>query len=179
MAKINYKYTYEEVKNNYHFKLVSKLIKRKYDWVTKVDIDGSTLDEYNVIFLILTVDPEKIKKEFGWDYSWFLKRIFSESDEYIDNRLGNEVYPTISSFMQIDFQDQEFIMDSFNEIIRSVKLNQIVPNDLKLQGNRNFAIDGYKIDPKFVEKMKNEARIKVESQAYRKLLEKISVRIPY
>ena len=177
MATIRRNYTYEEVKNNYEFKLVSGLLKRKFSWITKVDLDAEELNNYNIIFLILYVNPEKIKDEYGWDYSWMLKNILKESDEFIDKHLRNRMFPTISSFMDINYSDQDDLNHEIHNIFKSVKTNQIIPNDIKLQGNRNFSVDGFIISNKFIDKLKNEPTVTLESETYRKLFKKISASI--
>jgi hypothetical protein len=177
MATIRRNYTYEEVKNNYEFKLVSGLLKRKFSWITKVDLNAEEINNYNIIFLILYVNPEKINEEYGWDYSWMLKNMSKESDEFIDKHLRNRQFPTISSFMDINYSDQDDIDNEIQKIFKSVKTNQIIPNDIKLQGGRSFSVDGFIISNKFIDKLKNEPTVTLESETYRKLFKKISASI--
>lgn len=174
MANVQFRYSEEELLNTYEYKLASKLIKKKFPWVTSVKFNPDEINNYNIIFLILVVDPKKIKEYEDWDYSFMLKRIFKEDDQYIDTYLRNRVFPTISSFMDINFSDQEYVIDDIQSIFKSIKSNPTIPKELKLQGRRSFSIDGYIIDNNFIDEMKKDENLTMESQTYWRLFRKIS-----
>ena len=63
--------TKQELDNNYEYKVVKKVLLREFPFIKSIDVNEDKLNEYSIISLDLTIDPQMITDEYGWELtSW-------------------------------------------------------------------------------------------------------------
>lgn len=140
--------TKEEVENNYEFKLIRRIILREYPWIKDVVVPSDEeINEYNLIFLDLVVDPFELQRETGWPLASWMKFYLTTSHHPL--KVKDHAY--VSSYLSTMFDtDRDTVSPTHNEIentMRSVQKSPAIPSDLKLGKDRNFAIGQYAVPP--------------------------------
>lgn len=95
--------TYSDFINSYGFKHAIKLLKKKFPWVTKIEIDPYTYHTYkNIIYLDVYINTETFietmevsgesipnwNSEYGWSG---LDIIFDDIDRYESKKISKEI----------------------------------------------------------------------------------------
>ena len=52
--------TYQQLMDNYEFKIAKKMLKREYPWIKDVVIREDEINKWNLIFLDVTIDPYEL-----------------------------------------------------------------------------------------------------------------------
>ena len=134
--------TYEELMDNYEFKVSKKILMREYPWIKDVVYKNpNDINKYNLIFIDLVVDPYELAEEYGWDVIW-----------YIDRRVEQGEFPNYS-YLSILFdgpKSTDGAKDLQNQIERdlhSIHNSAAIPQELKLPEDRRLVIGGVYVDP--------------------------------
>ena len=131
MAKKDFQeMTYEELLNNYEFKLASKIIKREYPFIKKVIMrEPEDINKYSLIFLDFEVDPKKLMEFYGEDLAsyvlWNIK----------NNKTFWSSYLTL--FMETGNREK-YGETQFNDLLKSVHTQASIPSELKLHPTRGL-----------------------------------------
>lgn len=126
--------TPEQVKGSYEFKVLKRLLKDEFDYVTDVKIQDDKLNDYNLIFLDVIVDPFKMGETYDlrvWD-GIFFTTLFS-------NRDFESPFPRVF-FKGAPDNISRVIDGEFDDIIKSVRDSKIIPNNMKLPEPRSFKV---------------------------------------
>jgi hypothetical protein len=159
MAIIN-KIEYQELLDNYEFKAIKKLLKISHPWIIDFIVNKDEINKYNIIFVGLVVNPKLLKEKFDWDYGWYIKSLANRGPQAIEDYLRGREFLSLSSFMEDDgYIDASDVKIELSKIFNSIKKNPAIPNNLKLVGRRSLDVDGFYIDPKFIEELKNDPKI--------------------
>ena len=134
--------TYEELMDNYEFKVSKKILMREYPWIKDVVYKNpNDINKYSLIFIDLVVDPYELAEEYGWDVIW-----------YIDRRVEQGEFPNYS-YLSILFdgpKSTDGAKDLQNQIERdlhSIHRSPAIPQELKLPEDRRLVIGGVYVDP--------------------------------
>jgi hypothetical protein len=134
--------TYEELMDNYEFKVSKKILMREYPWIKDVVYKNpNDINKYSLIFIDLVVDPYELAEEYGWDVIW-----------YIDRRVAQGEFPNYS-YLSILFdgpKSTDGAKDLQNQIERdlhSIHRSPAIPQELKLPEDRRLVIGGVYVDP--------------------------------
>ena len=134
--------TYEELMDNYEFKVSKKILMREYPWIKDVVYKNpNDINKYSLIFIDLVVDPYELAEEYGWDVIW-----------YIDRRVALGEFPNYS-YLSILFdgpKSTDGAKDLQNQIERdlhSIHRSAAIPQELKLPEDRRLVIGGVYVDP--------------------------------
>jgi len=134
--------TYEELMDNYEFKVSKKILMREYPWIKDVVYKNpNDINKYNLIFIDLVVDPYELAEEYGWDVIW-----------YIDRRVAHGEFPNYS-YLSILFdgpKSTDGAKDLQNQIemdLLSIHRSAAIPQELKLPEDRRLVIGGVYVDP--------------------------------
>jgi len=134
--------TYEELMDNYEFKVSKKILMREYPWIKDVVYKNpNDINKYNLIFIDLVVDPYELAEEYGWDVIW-----------YIDRRVEQGEFPNYS-YLSILF-DGPKSTDGAKELQNQIEMDLLsihrsaaIPQELKLPEDRRLVIGGVYVDP--------------------------------
>lgn len=125
--------TYEQIVDSYEFKVVSKLLRKEYPWIKKVEIDRPSLSEYNMIFLEIQVDYELFSEYYDVELRPYPKKLIEQGEGY-DSPFLNLLFT---------FDDRDIaagILENINDLANSVRKSPALPQDLKLPKERVFAV---------------------------------------
>ena len=141
MAKIESHMTPEELQNNYEYKVVRRALMREYPWIKDVTFDPEELDQYNLIFLNLIVDPAKMGEPYGWEMNSWVKRAYEEGQRYSGN------YPTLL-FKDVTYEvGRDEINDPINRMFEEIHSSPALPEDMRLPRGRTFQVGSFVVNP--------------------------------
>jgi len=139
---VEHEMTYEELIDNYEFKVSKKMLMREYPWIKDVQYKSPEhLNKYNLIFIDLIIDPYELAEEYGWNVVWYVNRRIREGD------------PPNYAYLSIMFdgpESTEGAKDLQNKIetdLHSVHRSPAIPRELKLPDGRRLTIGGIYVDP--------------------------------
>lgn len=126
--------TPEEVINSYHFKVIKKLLKLNYPFIKDIVLEsgGKEINKYNLIFLSVIIDNDKIVEYFNAPLHRWVGMSFNLYGEYSATGLN--------MFVDIDRSASERVRDDMNETIRRINTSKSLPEDLRLPPGRNFSV---------------------------------------
>jgi hypothetical protein len=128
--------TPEQLENNYEYKVVKRMIKKEYPWV--IDIippSEDKLNEYNLIFIDLVIDPYKLQQEKGWELVYYIPRYIKTMGRYYSAYL--------STIFNVPYAEGQEIPNEIERMVRNIKWSPALPQDLKLPKNRNISVGGF------------------------------------
>jgi hypothetical protein len=126
--------TYEELLNNYEFKVATRVLKQEFPFITKVYMrNPAEINEYTIIFVDVDVDPDKL-----FEY-------------YNDGEPANYVagYKRRKEFFQTPYLRIAFNTlpskdtDGPNKVIEKISDSTAIPHHLKLPKPRKLRIGSY------------------------------------
>lgn len=128
--------TKDELYNNYEYKVTKRVILNEFPWIKDITYDGGNINEYNLIFVALHMDPFELSDLTGWSvYKWALKDIE-------ENHIFSTSY--LSSMMNITYYEALPITEQIDETFKSVHKSQAIPPDLRLPYDRRLSIGDFK-----------------------------------
>ena len=128
--------TYEELIDNYEYKIAKKMLLREYSWIKDVVIREDEINKYNLIFLDITIDPYELGRQEDWTVTKYLERSINEQGEYWS--------PYLSSFYKdIMWEDARPLQDGINKSLASIHTSPALPTDLRLPGSRKFQVGSW------------------------------------
>ena len=133
----DYPMTYEQLMDNYEFKIAKKMLKREYPWIKDVVIkDNDEINKYNLIFLDVIIDPYELGRQEDWTVTSYLSRTINDLGEYWS--------PYLSSFFRdIMWEDARPLQDGVNKALTSIHTSPALPIDLRLPGSRKFQVGSW------------------------------------
>jgi hypothetical protein len=140
MADINYHYTPEELYDNYTFKLIKRALMREFPYIKNVFVGDFDLGKYNTIFLNFEFDPKIWEEMYDDEFQGWLKGAMDDG-KYVDLS-----YPITASDMKYD--EYQPIKRKIEKVMSDVTNTDVVPRELKIQGNRPVAIGTWHVNRK-------------------------------
>jgi hypothetical protein len=140
MADINYHYTPEELYDNYTFKLIKRALMRDFPYIKNVFVGDFDLGKYNTIFLNFEFDPKIWEETHKDKFQGWLKGAM-DAGKYVDLS-----YPITASDMTYD--EYQPIKRKIEKVMSDVANTDVVPRELKIQGNRPVAIGTWHVNRK-------------------------------
>jgi len=133
----DYPMTYEQLMDNYEFKIAKKMLKREYPWIKDVVIkDNDEINKYNLIFLDVIIDPYELGGQEDWTVTSYLSRTINDLGEYWS--------PYLSSFFRdIMWEDARPLQDGVNKALTSIHTSPALPIELRLPGSRKFQVGSW------------------------------------
>jgi len=140
MAKIETHMTPEELQNNYEYKVVRRALMREYPWIKNVTFNPEELDQYNLIFLNLIVDPVKMGETYGWEMTSWVKMAYSNGDRYSGN------YPSL--LFNVSYEvGKDTVSAPINRMLEEIHSSPALPEDMRLPRGRTFQVGSYIVNP--------------------------------
>jgi hypothetical protein len=134
--------TYEELMDNYEFKVSKKMLMREYPWIKDVTYKNpDDINNYNLIFIDLVIDPYELAEEYGWDVAWYINRRVREGD------FPNYSYLTILFGGEESNQGAKELQNEIESDLYSIHRSPAIPQELKLPDGRRLTIGGLYVDP--------------------------------
>ena len=128
--------TYEQLIDNYEFKIAKKMLKREYPWIKDVVIREDEINKWNLIFLDVTIDPYELGRQEDWTVARYLDRSIRDNGEYWS--------PYLSTFYKdVMWEDARPLQDSINKSLESIHTSPALPIELRLPGSRKFQVGSW------------------------------------
>jgi hypothetical protein len=132
----DYPMTYEQLIDNYEYKIAKKMLLREYPWIKDVVIREDEINKYNLIFLDITIDPYELGRQEDWTVTRYLERSINEQGEYWS--------PYLSMFYKdVSWEDAKPLQDGINKSLESIHTSPALPTDLRLPGTRKFQVGSW------------------------------------
>lgn len=131
--------TYDELINNYEYKVVKKMVMREHPWIKEVNIEEDDLNKYNIIFVDLYIDPFELGEKHGWEVGWYVVRKI-KNDEIFSS-------PYLATFFANPSHDARELQYEIDDDMASVHSSPALPQDLRLPGHRKIQIGTFFIMP--------------------------------
>ena len=128
---VNNPMTYDELLNNYEFKIAKKMLMREYPWIKDVKIKEDEINKWNLIFLDVTIDPFELGRQYDWTVMPYVKRNIMDDGEYWS--------PYLSTFYSnASFLDAKPLQEEIDKALESIHTSPALPTELRLPENRKF-----------------------------------------
>jgi hypothetical protein len=128
--------TYEQLIDNYEYKIAKKMLIREYPWIKDVVIREDEINKWNLIFLDVTIDPYELGRQEDWTVARYLDRSIREVGEYWS--------PYLSTFYSdVSWEDARPLQDSINKSLESIHTSPALPIDLRLPGTRKLQVGSW------------------------------------
>lgn len=133
--------TYDELMNNYEYKVAKKLLLREYPWIKDVYAKEDEVNNYNIIFLELIIDPYELARKMGWTVVRWVTSYLKQGENYWS--------PYLSSFFDGNEMYEKTIPlnDEINNALRNLHSSPALPKDLRLPDTRKFQTGSYIATP--------------------------------
>jgi hypothetical protein len=134
--------TYEELMDNYEFKVSKKMLMREYPWIKDVQyMNIDDINKYNLIFIDLIVDPYELVEEYGWDVAWYINRRLKQGEH------PNYSYLSIMFDGNKSTEGAKQLQNQIETDLHSIHNSAAIPQELKLPDGRRLTIGGVYVDP--------------------------------
>ncbi len=127
----------EDIYDVYTFKLIKRLIKKKFPWIKDVFVRKVDTIVYKTIFLNFDFDPNEFSETYGFPTKKWIQEMIDKG-EYIDLS-----YPNLINDMQ--YEEYRRIRDDIKRTIKDVSENPALPDEFKFD-NRGIAIGSWHIN---------------------------------
>jgi len=128
--------TKDELYNNYEYKITKKIILNEFPWIKDMTFDGGNINEYNLIFVTLHMNPFELSDLTGWGvYKWALKDI-EEGHTFSTSYL--------SSMMNITYNEALPTTEKIDDTFKSVHKSAAIPPELRLPYDRRLSTGDFK-----------------------------------
>jgi hypothetical protein len=127
--------TPEQLNDNYEYKVSKKIVMREFPWVKDISFDGDKINDYNLIFITLHMDPFELSNITGWPVSKWAIRDIEEGNRYWS--------PYLSTMMNISYEDAKPITKQIDDTLSSVHKSPAIPKDLRLPADRRLSIGNF------------------------------------
>lgn len=140
MAEILSPMSGEDLEKNYEFKVVKRALMKEYPWIKDVTFNEGELNEYNLIFLSLIVDPIEMGEAYDYKMNpWVIGRL--ERDERYEG-----TYPSLLFNVPFE-QGKDDITSPINNTLEQIHHSPALPDDLRLPEGRSFQVGNYVVNP--------------------------------
>jgi hypothetical protein len=128
--------TYDELMDNYEFKIAKKMLLREFPWIKDVTIKEDEINKWNIIFLDVTIDPYELGREKGWTVTRYLRRRIEDDGEYWS--------PYLSTYYDnAKYEDTKPLQEEIDKVLSSIHTSPALPMDLRLPGSRKFNVGAW------------------------------------
>jgi hypothetical protein len=132
--------TPEELRNNYEYKVVRRGLMKEFPWITDVFFNEEDINEYNIIFLEIVIDLNKMEEYFGWGIAPYLKHRIERGEKY------RAIFPSL--LLNVSYEEgKSKVTDLIENMIDAIHKSPALPDELKLPYGRMFRVSAYIINP--------------------------------
>jgi hypothetical protein len=118
----------EELYDVYTFKLIKRVLKKRFPWIKDVFVKREDLEKYNLIFLNFNIDPYEFAKKYNHEVKDMFDRLIKDG-QYLDIS-----HPHLLTDMT--YEEWSSIRRQMKGAINDVMDNPSVPREYKIPGDR-------------------------------------------
>jgi len=137
----DYPLTYEELLDNYEFKVGKRILTREYPWIKDVVVKNpEDVNRYNLIFVDVIINPFELSEEKGWRLASYVVRS-------IDN--GTDFWsPYLSTYYTGEVRDEAMdLVRGMEKTLEDLHKSPAIPQEMRLPGHRKLNIGSWFTQP--------------------------------
>jgi hypothetical protein len=132
--------TKEELENNYTYKVVSRVLKRQFPFITDISVSEEDLSKYKrSIFLNISVNPFMIGQMFGVKVANYVTRALERGETY------QTLYLSIM-FGGSARDEMHELQDLMGKVIKTTTQSSSIPHEMRVY-NKEFNIGDITVHP--------------------------------
>ena len=130
--------TYDELLDNYEFKVGKRILTREYPWIKDVYMrNPDDVNKYNLIFMDIIFDPFQLAEQEGWRMASYVVRSIERGDEFWS--------PYLSTFYSSNADDARDLVQEIDKVLIGVHKSPAIPQDLKLPDTRKLNVGSFHV----------------------------------
>jgi len=133
--------TYEELIDNYEFKVARRILIREYPWIKDVFIrNPDDVNKYNLIFIDIMFNPFELGEEKGWRIPGYIIRTVGYSNDFWS--------PYLSTYYTGEGRDDvRDLVTSIEKMLEDLHKSAAIPQEMRLPGSRKLNIGSWYTEP--------------------------------
>jgi len=132
--------TKEELENNYTFRVVSKVLKRQFPFITDISVDEEDLSKYkHSIFLNISVNPFVLGQMFGVRVASYVTRTLERGETY------QSIYLSIM-FGGSASNEMHELQELMRKVIKNTTESSSIPHEMRVY-DKEFNIGDFIVHP--------------------------------
>ena len=132
--------TPEELRNNYEYKVVRRGLMKEFPYILDVGFIDNEINDYNIIFLEIVIDPVKMGESYGWGLNPWIEKIIDSGQRY------RATYPSLIFNISYTIGRDE-VNEPIMDLIEGIHKSPALPNDLRLPQGRTFNVGAFIVNP--------------------------------
>ena len=137
---VRYRISPEELNDLYTFKLIKRVLMKRFPWIKNVFVNKEDLEKYNLIFLNFDIDPELFAKTYNHNILDWIQPLIDEG-QYLD-------YSFPHLLTDMTYEEWGQIRETMKKSIQDVVDSPSVPEEYKLPPERGVDTGTYHINRK-------------------------------
>jgi len=132
--------TYEELIDNYEFKVGRRILIREYPWIKDVVVKTpEDVNRYNLIFVDIIIDPFELSQEKGWRLAGYIVRSIENGVEFWS--------PYLSTYFTGIGDEARDMVRGMEETLENLHKSPAIPQEMRLPGHRKLNIGSWFVQP--------------------------------
>ena len=130
--------TYDELLDNYEFKVGKRILTREYPWIKDVYMrNPDDVNKYNLIFMDIIFDPFQLAEQEGWRMASYVARSIERGDDFWS--------PYLSTFYSSHPDDARALVQKIDKSLEDLHKSPAIPQDLKLPATRKLNVGSFHV----------------------------------
>ena len=130
--------TYDELLDNYEFKVGKRILTREYPWIKDVYMrNPDDVNKYNLIFMDIMFDPFQLAEQEGWRMASYVVRSIERGDDFWS--------PYLSTFYSSHPDDARALVQKIDKSLEDLHKSPAIPQDLKLPATRKLNVGSFHV----------------------------------
>ena len=132
--------TYEELIDNYEFKVGRRILIREYPWIKDVVLKHpDEVNKYNLIFVDVIINPFELSQEKGWRLASFVVRSIERGDYFWS--------PYLTTYFTNVGDEVRDMVQGMEQTLENLHKSPAIPQEMRLPGHRKLNIGSWYTEP--------------------------------
>ena len=132
--------TYEELLDNYEFKVGRRILIREYPWIKDVILkDPEDVNKYNLIFVDVIINPFELAQEKGWRLASYVVRSIERGDYFWS--------PYLTTYFTDIGEEGRDMVRRMEKTLEDLHKSPAIPLEMRLPGHRKLNIGSWYTQP--------------------------------
>jgi hypothetical protein len=132
--------TYEELLDNYEFKVGRRILIREYPWIKDVIVkEPDEVNKYNLIFIDVLIDPFELSQEKGWRLARYIVSSTERGDYFWS--------PYLTTFFRGIGDEAREMVQGMEKTLEDLHKSPAIPQEMRLPGYRKLNIGSWYTQP--------------------------------
>jgi hypothetical protein len=114
--------TPEIIYDTYEYKIVKKVLKKKYPWIIDLNVNKNDLLRFSTIYVAVIINPYILQQETGWEF-------IRGADLWLQDQ---STYGGLSSMYQITSEEGVRMRHEIQNTMNAIHKSGALPDELKV-----------------------------------------------